>query len=552
MGSLNILTCTISFKSVMQGHTSKTKTSWLRWLAVIILIVGIAFRFTNLDHKVYWHDEAFTSLHVAGYSVETLEQEVFNGTITDAGALQKYQKPAQDSSALDTVRAVATDDPQLVPLHYVITRFWINLLGYSVGIIRSFSAVISLLAFPLIYWLCLELFGSSTVGLVAIALAAVSPIHVIYAQEARTYILWIVTTLFSSASLLAALRQPTQRNWLLYTLSLILGFYSHLFFVLVAFGQGIYVLLSEKFRFSKRLVHYGIATTAGILSFAPWLWLVATSLSKIQANTGWAVGAPLTLVYFLRTRIVSLSVALFDVNALAVFQINAKFGADKYIVYLLIGICTVLYGYALYFLCRYAPWRTWLFVWLLILPTAIFLAVPDLLSGGFRSSVPRYLLPCYLGLQLAVAYCIGTLISAEQIAYSWRRFGQLTLAAVLTLGIVSCFASAQAQDWWNKVNVQRYLLASASIINQSSQPIIISNDDAVDVVSFSYLLDPKTKLLLIGDAEFPEIPDGFNSVFLFKPSESLFADVQQQQNYQMTEIIKPDRFWRGLWQIEHA
>lgn len=42
------------------------------------------------------------------------------------------------------------------------------------------------------------------------ALIAVSPFHVLYAQEAREYSLWTVTILLSSAALLRAMRVKTK------------------------------------------------------------------------------------------------------------------------------------------------------------------------------------------------------------------------------------------------------------------------------------------------------------------------------------------------------
>ena len=68
--------------------------------------------------------------------------------------------------------------------------------------IRSLSALISLLVFPSVYWLCRELFNVPLlVPGVAIALMAISPIQLVYAEEAQEYILWLVTILRSSALL---------------------------------------------------------------------------------------------------------------------------------------------------------------------------------------------------------------------------------------------------------------------------------------------------------------------------------------------------------------
>ncbi len=53
----------------------------LRFIIVMLLMVGIFFRFFNLDRKVYWHDETFTSLRISGYTVNEVKQQIFNGRI---------------------------------------------------------------------------------------------------------------------------------------------------------------------------------------------------------------------------------------------------------------------------------------------------------------------------------------------------------------------------------------------------------------------------------------------------------------------------------------
>ncbi|MBN3938833.1 glycosyltransferase family 39 protein [Nostoc sp. NMS9] len=132
----------------------------------------------------------------------------------------------------DTIISLQVDDPQYPPLYYILAWFWVEIFGNSVTIIRSLSAFISLLIFPSIYWLCRELFKASAwVSEVAIALMAISPIHLVYAQEAREYILWIVTVLLCSASLLRALRLESKDqvlrilNWEMYAVTLVLSLY---------------------------------------------------------------------------------------------------------------------------------------------------------------------------------------------------------------------------------------------------------------------------------------------------------------------------------------
>ncbi len=121
-------------------------------------------------------------------------------------------------------------------------RFWLQWFGDSVSARRSLSVFSSLLVFPSLYWLCWELFTSVPVGWVALALIAVSPLHILYAQEAREYSLWTFTTVLSSAVLLHAMRVQTKLSWGMYAVTVILGLYTFSFSAFMIFGHGIYVL----------------------------------------------------------------------------------------------------------------------------------------------------------------------------------------------------------------------------------------------------------------------------------------------------------------------
>ncbi|HHP7245612.1 MAG TPA: glycosyltransferase family 39 protein, partial [Elainellaceae cyanobacterium] len=175
----------------------------LRGLILVLLILGVFFRVVNLDSKVYWHDEVFTSIRAAGYVGDEIESQLFNGTVLSADDLLVYQRLTPDKGIDDTLYALTTH-PEHPPLYYLMVRGWMELFGSSVAAIRSLSVLSSLLTFPALYWLCLELFGSAMVGGMAIALFAVSPFHILYAQEARHYSLWTLATILSCAALLRA------------------------------------------------------------------------------------------------------------------------------------------------------------------------------------------------------------------------------------------------------------------------------------------------------------------------------------------------------------
>ena len=45
-------------------------------MIVTILVIGIFFRFSNLDSKPYWMDEVINSIHSAGYSKQDFDEQV--------------------------------------------------------------------------------------------------------------------------------------------------------------------------------------------------------------------------------------------------------------------------------------------------------------------------------------------------------------------------------------------------------------------------------------------------------------------------------------------
>ena len=106
---------------------------------------------------------------------------------------------------MDTVKGLATEEPQLSPLYFILARFWVQSLGPQVVAVRNLAAWISLLVFPIVYWLCWELFRSASVGWMAVTIVAVGSFHVLYAQEAIPYMMFAALVLLSKAILLRAI-----------------------------------------------------------------------------------------------------------------------------------------------------------------------------------------------------------------------------------------------------------------------------------------------------------------------------------------------------------
>ncbi|MCU0537518.1 MAG: glycosyltransferase family 39 protein [Hydrococcus sp. Prado102] len=514
----------------------KLKFSPFHFLIIIVLILGIFFRLVNLDRKVYWIDENFTSLRISGYTEPEFLAAFKEGQIITVDELLKYQRPNTEKGLVDTLSGLVKEEPQHVPLYFVLARFWNQLFGSSVAATRSLSAIIGLLVFPCLYWLCQELFESPWVGWVAITLMAVSPFHVLFAQEARPYSLWTVTTLLSSAALLRAIRVQTKLSWVAYTISIALNLYTFLFSVLTLIGHGIYVLLKEKFRFNKTVITYLIASLGGAILFIPWILVIWFNFANINQMTSW-INDTNSISYLVKSWLINLSRVFFDFDRGWCFgdfcRYPLNFRRDP-LIYLIIPF-VILVGYSIYFLCRKAPLKAWLFVVTLIGVPGLALVLPDLISGGQRSTMTRYLIPCLLGIQIAVAYCLAIKISFSR---NWQQKGwQILIVMIISLGIFSNTLIAQAEVWWNKIhNYDTY--AIARVINQGQNPLLIyrlSHRLKVGslgnyIMPLAHLLEPKVRILVMMQKDsVPEIPDGFSDILFYKPNKEVREKLERKQ-----------------------
>jgi len=525
-------------------HNWGVPPTWLRPLIIALLVLGVFFRFVNLDRKVYWLDETATSLHLSGYTEEELTHQVLDGREIGIGDLQKYQHTNSEKGLIDTVKSVA-EDSHHPPLYYVMARFWVLWFGNSVATTRSLSAVISLLVFPSIYWLCQELFASSLVGWVAIALVAISPFYVLYAQEAREYSLWTVTILLSSAALLQAMRLKTKVSWGIYAVTTALGLYSFLFSGFVVIGHGIYVYVSESFRLSKRFIAYLLSSVVGLLAFAPWILVVMTNISRIQGGMAWS-SEKKSLSYLIMRWAANFSQIFIDFFVYT----NASLKKILPLIFLIL-ILLILVGYSIYFICRSTPKTVWLFVLTLIGVTPLALALPDLILGGYRSGIGRYLIPCYIGIQLAIAYLLATQITSVNSRH--QKLWQLFMSILLTGGILSCVISSQAQFWWNKSTASFDSLQVVHIINQTTHPLLLINTSPVDVISLSYLLEPKVRLKWwLKQTALPIKNNVFSDIFFVGNNfnSGQVKDFFQEHNYKVKLIYNGRDKW--LWKLNRA
>ena len=496
---------------MFKANDQKLLSYWLKLLVVLILIIGICFRFSNLERKVYWRDEVATSLMISGYTRSEVYQEAYDGKIRKIRELYKYQYPTSERNLGDTIRVLAIEDSQHPPLYYAIARLWSEIVGSSPKAIRALSVSISLLTFPCFYWLSFELFGSIVTGWIVIALTSVSLFHLMYAQEAREYVLWIVITLISSAVFLRAIRLENKVGWGLYGITVALGLYTYPFTVFVMLGHGVYLLIIEQFRFTRNFLSYLLACFGGIVIFSPWILTIINYANSENTAASWLIQEILPQE-LLRRWILNISYLFVSAKPRVYFPILA------------------LILYSLYFLCSRTPKRTWLFILAMMGSIAIPLVAVDLIIGARISITNRYLVPWHLSVQLAVAYLIGYQLTVN---CSWlnkqkilRFIGLTIMTILLLLGCWTCLRFVKTESGWNKGDF--YNLPISRIINQSPNPLIISNVSVDSFLSMVHLLNPEVNVQLLDDLNELEVNQNFTDIFIFKPTLELANLIEEK------------------------
>ncbi|MEH1944135.1 MAG: glycosyltransferase family 39 protein [Nostoc sp.] len=529
--------------------------TWLKILVISLIGLGIFFRFTHLGQKVYWYDEIATSLAISGHTLAEVKQEVFsnwgnNPGIIPAIALDKYQHINPDRSVADTVRYLITSDPQHPPLYYVMVRLWAQVFGDFPTGVRSLSAVISLLIFPSVYWLCLELFESPLVGWVGMAVMGISPLQVFFAQDAREYGLWMVTILVSSAALLRAIRRESFFTWAVYALTLALGFYTHLLMVMVAIAHGIYVVIRQKFRFHKTLRNYLLSSIAACLMFLPWLTVLITKADTATNLLSWITfktDSPFDLIGIWLSRI---SRIFFDFNLASDDAWVNNLPAESPLFYSISTIIASLFLiiYIIIFFIKYLSTNASLFIALLGGFPGLTLLFYDLIFGGIRSIHFRYQLPLYLSIQIAVVYILAFHLF---LANNWQKnFWQVIVVGLLISGLVSDVRFFQSETWWPQIGAKN-LLAMSQLINQSKNNILLvssKNDYNLGVIlTLSHNLEPKVRLFTIQNDQLPIMPQDYKSIFFVDDLENSLAHQLQQDKTNFLKLVYP---LEGFWQLD--
>ncbi len=174
------------------------------WIFLCALVViGGVLRFLFLTRKSFWYDE--------GVSVQIARLDWYNL------ARLLWRREGNMS------------------LYYLLLRAWLH-LGHSEFFIRTLSVLPSLATIPILYSLGRRLFDRR-VALIAATILTFNAYDIRYAQEARSYSLFVFLSTLSSAFFIDFLRQPSQRSRIGHIVTSSLAVYAHFYSGLLIVAQ---------------------------------------------------------------------------------------------------------------------------------------------------------------------------------------------------------------------------------------------------------------------------------------------------------------------------
>jgi len=506
---------------------------WVRRSAIALVALGIFLRFTGLDTKVFWQDEAHTGRSIASSWRAEIVADISDGEVHTRNDLLFHQFPRHDRTMVDVIQLRALEDPRQAPLYFVLARAWVVAFGPSITVLRSFSAVLGVLGLLGVFVLCSELFDRPEEGWIAVGLIAISPLHIVFAQEARFYMLWVDLVLLASCLLLFGGRLAKTRRhrtglvYALYAGTISLALYTHVLTVLVIAAHMAFVVVDERLRWTLRLRLTAAAQLIGILLFSPWIWLVARQAD--EGPSGWVswTATPIAIGKWLLGAARTYVRPFFDANSVKLASVPMAIGV------------VVLVAVALWMVVRWAPRRALWFLLSLGIFCSLPFAVMDLTGGGWRFLVTRYQFPALLALQLCIAFGVTHLL------FNRNRWMQRTgvAAAVLFVagGLLSSHSYRQADTWWNKGG-GRSVVVAAEHASQFQAPLVLSGAGLGSpmnwAMSLAHALNDDARVLMVAEPEMPVIPNEFEVVLLWRVSPAM-RDRFSEEGWWVEEIDRP-------------
>lgn len=536
-----------------------------RWLvlgAIGLIAIGCLLRFSGLSQFAPWYDEVVTLQHIATQSDADLAQ-AWAGREWVLADLWQSLATEPRKTAFDTIQSLASSDTHHPPLYYLILRAWADWFGNVIGSLRRGTALIGVALLPCVFWLLRQVSDRPSLPWIGTALVALSPLQILYAQEAREYALWLVCFTLASGFLARALGRSSWQRWTLYGLALTATLYSHLLAALVLVGHGLWVAQGVRRspdRSWRRAIPWAIAAIGSVAALAPWLWMLYQARVTASGALQWLSSSPLSGIQ--RWAALRAIAAMVWDNRPDLWEpFPAPMDGWRLAI---VGLAAV----AVVRCWRSSEPRLKAFVLTTIAPFFLMLWLPAFVTDRSMAAIVRYQLPMILALQIALADWIAAWCDRLQprpaldwpqplswYLLRWRWMPQVFAGSLAIVLVFSTLTAAKARSWqptwWTKGGANQINIAKA--LKKVDQPLMLNSPvpgEYPSILALSYAFDRlkirNTQFVLIPNPLQAVLPDRPNT-FVINPSPELKQAIEQRSGKRLTAVGKD---WWQLWRVE--
>ena len=131
-------------------------------------------------------------------------------------------------------------------------------------------------------------------------------------------------------------------------------------------------------------------------------------------------------------------------------------------------------------------------------------------------------------------------MTSPQVTMQWQKLWRLALAALLSIGIISCCIYLPADSWENK-GPSYINTPIVRTINSASRPLLITDlwvynvNKIGNLLGMSNQIDPEANFLLMSPKNV-EIPEKFTEIFLYSISKKLKTQIAKMNQYKIQTI----------------
>jgi hypothetical protein len=271
----------------------------------------------------------------------------------------------------------------------------------------------------------------------------------------------------------------------------------------------------------RALVPYAVATLVGAATYVPWALQEFGSRHAIRGELAW--GARVYPLKFLAEK--------WGFNIGAVF-FDAEFADLRWAVVAAAAI--VVAGISLVVVARGRNRRLQALSFSLIAIVMGAFVVRDMIGGSFYATIPRYLMPGWIGLEIAVAAAIATGLQAQ------NRFALAAFAFLICAGTGSVLVDNGAENWWDNNSQVAFQTVAMKINAYPDAVVALDANPEVPLMLATYLHDD-VALVLVRDPKTDAFPIDGRPNFLVVPSPELFdgANAHGKDRYILENISPP-------------